>query len=221
MPSASSSFVEDQSQSEEELDITSLRVRWRALVCVCLAMFSIGHAQYTWTLFVQHFQSTLGCAGHAERFWSVSTAADWRAWLLRATESNIQLGFSIFVTLQTTTVLAIGVLISHDHRRLMMAVGSLALGAALLGMSGVQALWMLYSCCALEGFGVGAVYCNAISISVSIFPARKGLVAGVTAAFYGGGSLLTIAAIVRFFVCRGHKHRICCLHPSNARACDA
>jgi len=73
----------------------------------------------------------------------------------------------------------------------------------MVGMSGAQSLWMLYACCALVGFGVGAIYCNAISISVSIFPSRRGLVAGITAAFYGGGSLLTVAAIASSIEVRG------------------
>ena len=164
--------------SSEEDDLgaeTSLRTdSFRALLLAVLSMIALGHCQYTWTLFVEPFQ--------------VATAAS---------AAQVQLGFTCFVSLQTTSVLAIGVLVPSQRLRLCMCFGAMCLLVALLGLSLARSLSSLYVSAALMGLGVGSVYSVAMSISVRAFPRRRGLAAGIVAAGYGAGTLPTIALIER------------------------
>jgi len=145
---------------------------FRALACVTVAMIAIGHCQYTWTLFVSSYADAL----------SASTA-------------SVQAGFSAFVIFQTGSVLAIGVLLDRSRLRVAMQVGSVLVFLGLFGLSVVSSLMMLWVSCCLMGTGVGCVYNGCVATSVAIFPARRGLVAGVVAAGYGAGSLFTIGPI--------------------------
>lgn len=143
-----------------------------SLACVTVAMIAIGHCQYTWTLFVASYTDSL----------SVSIA-------------SVQVGFSVFVILQTTSVLAIGVALDRSRLRAAMIAGSVLVGIGLFGLSVASSLGTLWLSCGLMGVGVGSVYNGCVSTSVSLFPARRGLVAGIVAAGYGAGSLFTIGPI--------------------------
>lgn len=145
----------------------------RALGAACLCMVAIGHCQYTWTLFVTSLQRTLNTDAAA-----------------------IQLAFSFFVALQTTSVLALGLILpSARHERSAMACGGLVLLVALHGLAGASSLSRLYASAALMGIGVGMSYNVCMAVSVRTFTTHRGLAAGVVAAGYGAGTLPTIAVI--------------------------
>ena len=65
----------------------------RALLAAFLSMVAIGHAQYTWTLFVESYQNAL-----------------------RTNEAGVQVAFSCFVMLQTTSVLLLGLAFGNASR---------------------------------------------------------------------------------------------------------
>ena len=155
----------------------------RGLACSFVAMVAIGHCQYTWTLFVLPIQESL----------TTSTAA-------------VQGAFSTFVTLQTFAVLGLGVLVSTDLHHRAMALGAVCLLGALVGVGSARSLPMLYACMALMGMGVGFVYNYCMTISLRCSLQHRGLAAGLTAAGYGSGSLLTISLIERAIVRDGYRH---------------
>ena len=135
-------------------------------------MGAIGHCQYTWTLFVPGLQQQLG-----------------------ASLARVQSGFSVFVTLQTTSVLALGIFVPQRLHRQAMLTGSLFVGLATLGLSVSHHLIGFYLSCVSLGVGVGCVYNACISLAVRLFPHRRGTVVGFTAAFYGASTLFTVALI--------------------------
>lgn len=154
---------------------------WMSMLSVIVAQAAIGHCQYTWTLFVPALQRELG----------VSLA-------------QVQLGFSLFVTCQTTSVLGLGVIVPRRLHQLAMCSGSILVGVMLCGLSASRHLATLYSCCALMGVGVGFVYNGCVSLSVSLYPRNRGMAAGLSAAAYGGGTLFTVAFIEDSIERSGH-----------------
>ena len=78
-----------------------------------------------------------------------------------------------------------------------MKTGSILAAIGLGGLSIASSLPVLLASCALMGIGVGSVYNGCVATSVRVFPARRGLVAGVVAAGYGAGSLFTVGTIER------------------------
>ncbi|KAL1498984.1 hypothetical protein AB1Y20_013504 [Prymnesium parvum] len=162
----------------------SLRPRL-SLLCVAASMGAIGHVQYTWTLFVPSLAASLA-----------------------ASLPQVQLGFSLFVGLQTSSVLCLGLLVHRSHHRLAMCAGSLVVGLSLCGLAAVRSLTQLYACCALLGLGVGCVYNGCMSLSVRLFPLQRGLAAGVSAAAYGGGTVLTVAYIEAAIEERGSAYTL-------------
>ena len=142
------------------------------LLSAFLCMVAIGHCQYTWTLFVEPLAAAL----------TVSAA-------------EIQIGFTLFVTLQTTSVLVLGLLAPPNRQHEAIALGAACLLASLHMMSTASSLLMLYASTTLMGIGVGSVYSVSMATSVSVYPEHRGLAAGIVAAGYGAGTLPTIALI--------------------------
>ena len=94
-----------------------------SLLLVMVAMAAIGHCQYTWTLFVPSL------AGQ-----------------LHASLAQVQVGFSLFVTVQTSSVLGLGVLVPRRLHQRCMCGGALLIGVALCGLSAAYQLAQLYVC---------------------------------------------------------------------------
>ena len=166
----------DEGEPSDESDARS----WRTLLCVLAAMVAIGHVQYTWTLFVASYVEALG-----------------------TTSTAVQFGFSVFVIFQTCSVLAIGLALDRAWLRVVMIVGSVLVGLGLGGLSIAATVPTLYVSCALAGVGVGSVYNGCIASAVGIFPARRGLVAGVVAAGYGSGSFFTVGPVQTMVAAQG------------------
>src|SRR5205807_443611 len=68
-----------------------------------------------------------------------------------------------------------------------------------------DSLSMLYVAAAIGGTGAGAVYGTCVGNAVKLFPDRRGLAAGLTAAGFGAGSALTIIPISNMIKADGYE----------------
>ncbi len=146
--------------------------RWVRLVAAVIAMIQIANLQYAWTLFVQPIR-------------------DAHHWVL----SDVQLGLTIFIALETWAMPLTGWLIDRHGARLLMSVAGLMCGVGWAGLGTAQSLTALYLLYALAGLGAAIVYCGSIGVALKWFPDRRGLAAGVIAAGFGSGSALSVPVI--------------------------
>jgi OFA family oxalate/formate antiporter-like MFS transporter len=143
--------------------------RWVQLGLGLVCMMAISSPQYVWALFTRPLGTQFGASAAA-----------------------IQVTFSILIVLQTFFSPFQGWLVDRFGPRLL-----IALGAALTGLSWVLAaqmgsLWGLYlSYGLLGGLGTGIVYVGVVGLMVAWFPDQRGFAAGVVAAGYGMGAILT------------------------------
>ncbi len=144
-------------------------VRWVQLLLGLICMMAISSPQYVWTLFTKPLGSAL----------SASAAA-------------IQVTFSILVVLQTFFSPFQGWLIERFGPRILVALGAGLTGLSWVLASQVTSLAGLYLTYGLfGGLGTGIVYVGVVGLMVSWFPSNRGLAAGVVAAGYGMGAILT------------------------------
>jgi OFA family oxalate/formate antiporter-like MFS transporter len=143
--------------------------RWIQLTLGFVAMMAISSPQYTWALFTGPLQQRVG-----------------------TDLATLQVTFSVLIILQTWLAPAQGWLVDRFGPRLL-----LSLGAVLVGLSWVLAasatsvvvLYLTYG--VLGGIGTGIIYIGVIGLMVRWFPDRRGFVAGLAAAGYGVGAILT------------------------------
>ena len=144
-------------------------VRWVQLLLGLICMMAISSPQYVWTLFTKPLGSTLGASAAA-----------------------IQTTFSILVVLQTFFSPFQGWLIDRFGPRLLVALGAGLTGLSWVLASSVTSLSGLYLTYGLlGGLGTGIVYVGVIVLMVGWFPENRGFAAGVVAAGYGMGAILT------------------------------
>jgi oxalate/formate antiporter len=132
-------------------------------------MMAISSPQYVWTLFVKPLSGALGAAPAA-----------------------LQVTFSILIVLQTFFSPFQGWLVDRFGPRKL-----IGLGGALTGLSWVLSsyatslteLYLTYG--VIAGLGTGIVYVGVVGQVVGWFPDRRGFAAGVVAAGYGIGAILT------------------------------
>ncbi len=143
--------------------------RWVQLGLGLLCMMAISSPQYVWTLFTKPLGAALG-----------------------ATAAGVQVTFSILIVLQTFFSPFQGWLVERFGPRWL-----IAFGAGLTGLSWVLAasatslagLYLTYGL--LGGLGTGIVYIGVVGQMVGWFPDRRGFAAGVVAAGYGMGAIVT------------------------------
>jgi MFS family permease len=157
--------------------------RWSQLALGLICMMAISSPQYVWTLFTKPLAGALG-----------------------VTPVTLQVTFSLLIVLQTFSSPFQGWLVDHfDPRRL------IALGAALTGLSWVlaaQATSLAMLCLTygvIGGLGTGIVYIGVVGQLVGWFPDRHGFAAGVVAAGYGMGAIVTIFPIANSLASVGHR----------------
>jgi OFA family oxalate/formate antiporter-like MFS transporter len=160
--------------------------RWVQLVLGVVAMMAISSPQYIWTLFVKPFQGVTG-----------------------GDLATIQVTFSILIVLQTWLSPLQGFLIERfGIRRLVTA------GCALSGLSWIAAasatdvtsLYLTYG--VLGGIGTGIVYVGVVGLMVRWFPDRRGFAAGMAAAGYGFGAMLTTFPIDSMLKSAGYQQTL-------------
>jgi OFA family oxalate/formate antiporter-like MFS transporter len=160
--------------------------RWIQLVLGVIAMMAISSPQYVWTLFVKPLQGAIG----------VDLA-------------TIQVTFSILIVLQTWLSPLQGFLIERFGIRLLVTAG-----CALSGLSWIAAaaahdtitLYLAYG--VLGGIGTGIVYVGIVGLMVRWFPDRRGFAAGMAAAGYGVGAMLTTFPIADMLQSAGYQQTL-------------
>ncbi len=155
--------------------------RWLQLVLGVITMMAISSPQYVWTFFTKPLLETTG-----------------------VTLATLQITATILIVLQTWLSPLQGILIERfGARNLVM------LGCALTGLSWVLAahatdvtmLYLTYGL--LGGIGTGIVYVGVIGHMVRWFPDRRGFAAGMAAAGYGFGAMLTTFPITNMLKASG------------------
>jgi MFS transporter, OFA family, oxalate/formate antiporter len=156
--------------------------RWWQLLFGIICMTMIANLQYGWTLFVNPID--------AKFHWG---------------RAAIQVAFTIFVLTETWLVPIEGYLVDRFGPRPVVLVGGVLCGIAWAMNSFADSLSMLYVAAAIGGTGAGAVYGTCVGNAVKLFPDRRGLAAGLTAAGFGAGSALTIIPISNMIKADGYE----------------
>ncbi|WP_428376919.1 oxalate/formate MFS antiporter [Lichenicoccus sp.] len=160
--------------------------RWTQLALGLLVMMTISSPQYVWTLFVHSFQA----GTHS------SLAA-------------VQVTFTALVVLQTFFSPAQGYLIDRLGPKVMIAIGAALSGAGWAASAFATTLVGLYASYGLLcGLGTGIVYVGIIGLMVRWFPERRGFAAGVVAAGYGMGAVVTTFPISSMIASSGFRHTL-------------
>jgi OFA family oxalate/formate antiporter-like MFS transporter len=154
------------------------RARWIQLLLGLLCMMSISSPQYIWTLFTKPLAAKFG-----------------------VTLPELQVTFSLLVFLQAFLSPFQGSLIDRFGARTLISIGTLVAGSSWVLASYAHSEAMLYlTYGVLGGIGTGIVYVGVVGLVVRWFPERRGFAAGIAAAGYGMGAIVTtfpIAASLR------------------------
>ena len=159
------------------------RQRWVQLALGLLVMLAISSPQYTWTLFTKPLQATTG-----------------------ATLPAVQVTFTLLIILQTWLSPLQGWLIDRFGAGLLITLGAILSGLGWVLTSNVESLVGLYFSYGLFcGIGTGLVYVGVVGLMVRWFPDRRGFAAGLVAAGYGMGALLTTFPIASMIGGSGYR----------------
>jgi oxalate/formate antiporter len=134
-----------------------------------ICMMAISSPQYVWTLFTRPLMTQLGVS-----------------------LTRLQVTFSIFVVLQTFLSPLQGYLIERFGPKLLLAAGAILTGLSWVLAASADSLRSLYlSYGVLGGIGTGIIYVGIVGLMVAWFPDKRGMAAGVVAAGYGMGAVLS------------------------------
>ena len=156
--------------------------RWTQLILVIVCMIMIANLQYGWTLFVHPMAAA-------------------NKWVI----ADIQVGFALFVALETWLTPIDGWLADKIGPKLVVAVGGIAVALGWILNGSATTLSMLYLGSALTGAGAGAVYASSVGTAVKWFPDKRGLAVGLTAAGFGAGAALTVIPIRHVIASSGYS----------------
>jgi OFA family oxalate/formate antiporter-like MFS transporter len=149
--------------------IASPAARWVQLALGLVCMMAISSPQYVWALFAK----PLGAA-------------------LSVTPAALQVTFSLLIVLQTFFSPLQGWLVDRFGPRLLIATGGLLSGLGWVCASYATSLTALYlSYGVICGVGTGIVYVGVVGQMVRWFPEARGFAAGMVAAGYGMGAIVT------------------------------
>jgi OFA family oxalate/formate antiporter-like MFS transporter len=162
---------------------TAVRGRWIQLGLGLLAMMAISSPQYVWTLFVKPFQTTTG-----------------------ASLAAVQITFSLLIVLQTFFSPVQGYLLDRFGPKLLISIGMVLTGLGWVTAAYTDSLVGLYATYGLLcGVGTGIVYVGIVGLMVRWFPDRRGFAAGLVAAGYGMGAMLTTFPIDATMTAAGYR----------------
>src|ERR1700724_1634716 len=143
--------------------------RWMQLTLGLICMMAISSPQYVWTLFTKPWTAQLGVS-----------------------LTQLQVTFSVFVVLQTFLSPLQGYLIEKFGPKLLLAAGAIMTGLSWVLASSADTLMSVYLTYGLlGGIGTGIIYVGIVGLMVGWFPDRRGMAAGVVAAGYGMGAVLS------------------------------
>lgn len=162
---------------QTDVSLNSIHIRsaqkWQQLALGLLCMASISSPQYVWTLLTKPFLERL----------------DVHLPLLQVT-------FSLLIIFQTFLSPLQGKLIDRFGARRLIGFGTLCTGASWVGAAYSHSLWTLYMLYGVVGgIGTGIVYIGIVGQVVRWFPAQRGFAAGMVAAGYGMGAIVTTLPI--------------------------
>ncbi len=152
-----------------ELSLPHTKEKWKQLGYGLLCMAAISSPQYVWTLLTRPMMSQF----------SVGLP-------------QLQVTFSLLIILQTFFSPFQGKLIDYFGAKRLIAIGTLLSGFSWVLTAQVHSLTMLYlvyGC--MGGLGTGIVYVGVVGLVVQWFPERRGFAAGMVAAGYGMGAIVT------------------------------
>ena len=157
--------------------------RWGQLGLGLICMMAISSPQYVWTLFVKPLSGALGAAPAA-----------------------LQVTFSIMIVLQTFFSPFQGWLVDRFGPRKLIGLGGALTGLAWVLAAYATTLTQLYlTYGVIAGLGTGIVYVGVVGQVVGWFPDRRGFAAGVVAAGYGMGAILTTFPIANSISAMGYQ----------------
>jgi MFS transporter, OFA family, oxalate/formate antiporter len=160
--------------------------RWTQLVLGLICMMAISSPQYVWTLFTKPLTAQLGVK-----------------------LSDLQVTFSIFIVLQTFLSPLQGFLIQKFGPKLLLGAGALLTGLSWVLASSADSLTALYLTYGLlGGIGTGVIYVGIVGLMVEWFPDRRGLAAGVVAAGYGMGAVITTFPVTHSIAAVGYQQTL-------------
>jgi len=163
--------------------MVSKHTRWVQLLLGLICMMAISSPQYVWTLFTKPFGTALG----------VSPA-------------SLQVTFSLLIVLQTFFSPFQGWLVDKFGPKLLIGAGGVLSGLSWVLASQASSLTMLYLTYGLiGGLGTGIVYVGVVGQMVGWFPERRGFAAGIVAAGYGMGAILTTFPITDSLTSAGYQ----------------
>ena len=146
-------------------------------------MMAISSPQYVWTLFTKPLGAALG-----------------------VTPASLQVTFSLLIVLQTFFSPFQGWLVDKFGPKLLIGVGGVLSGLSWVLASYASSLTMLYLTYGLiGGLGTGIVYVGVVGQMVGWFPDRRGFAAGVVAAGYGMGAIVTTFPITNSLAAVGYQ----------------
>jgi OFA family oxalate/formate antiporter-like MFS transporter len=157
--------------------------RWVQLGLGLVCMMAISSPQYVWTLFTKPLGTALGVA-----------------------PASLQVTFSLLIVLQTFFSPFQGWLVDRFGPKLLIGVGCVMSGLSWVLASYASSLTMLYLTYGLiGGLGTGIVYVGVVGQMVGWFPDRRGFAAGVVAAGYGMGAIVTTFPITNSLQAVGYQ----------------
>ena len=163
--------------------ITRGPTRWIQLILGLVCMMAISSPQYVWTLFTKPIGTALG-----------------------APAASLQVTFSLLIVLQTFFSPFQGWLVDRFGPKLLIGVGGVLSGLSWVLASYASSLTMLYLTYGLiGGLGTGIVYVGVVGQMVGWFPDRRGFAAGVVAAGYGMGAIVTTFPITNSLAAVGYQ----------------
>jgi MFS transporter, OFA family, oxalate/formate antiporter len=157
--------------------------RWIQLGLGLVCMMTISSPQYVWTLFTKPLGTALGVA-----------------------PASLQVTFSLLIVLQTFFSPFQGWLVDKFGPKALIGAGGLLSGLSWVLASYASSLTMLYLTYGLiGGLGTGIVYVGVVGQMVGWFPDRRGFAAGVVAAGYGMGAIVTTFPIANSLAAVGYR----------------
>lgn len=157
--------------------------RWWQLVIAICCMALVANLQYGWTLFVTPIGAKYG--------WS---------------RADIQVAFAIFILVETWLVPVEGWIVDYFGPRPVVAFGGILAALAWSLNSVAGSLEVLYLGAVFGGVGAGCVYGTCVGNALKLFPDKRGLAAGLTAAGFGAGAALTVIPIANMIHTSGYEH---------------
>jgi OFA family oxalate/formate antiporter-like MFS transporter len=159
--------------------------RWWQLAFGVICMMLIANLQYGWTLFVDPMRQAHG----------------WKS-------AEIQIGFSLFIALETWLTPVAGWLVDglgpRRGPRLVVACSGVLVAAGWVLNGYADTLTLLYVGSAISGIGGGGIYATCVGNAVKWFPDRRGLAVGLTAAGFGAGAALTVIPVRNMILADGY-----------------